>query len=147
MNPIPTKHVEFDTPALLTAWRDEQPAGTEILNISYHNGKQVCYYRPPVAQDASRSEIVQERVTSHLNASAKERELLGYSGKLLDKPVAQYSLIRNSLRNLKCFRSLSPQEITTTLDQTLRDLGFTILESYQGKSLYGTSSRMVVSEG
>jgi hypothetical protein len=140
----PTQHKEFDSPAALTKWRDAQPAGTEILDISNHGRMQVVYYRQPEDSDTNRASIVNARVLVHLDATSMQRDQLGYSARILSKPVAQYSLIRNSVRNLKCFKGLSPMEITNTLDATLYSLGFVIVESYDARRDYGVGSRLIV---
>jgi hypothetical protein len=97
-----------------------------------------------MGSDTTRAATVNARVICHIEADFAHRRVLGYAEKLVREPVAQYSLIRNSVRNLKCFKGLSPQEITATLDNTLTGLGFVIVESHDARRDYGVGSRLIV---
>ena len=142
-----TKSKTFPTPKALTSWRNKLPPGVTISHISSVGDKQVAYYEEdPELQDLRR-EALREAVERHINYDPATRSNLGYSDLIADKAVAQFSLVKNTVRNLKCFSDLSQTDKAALVVILLEELDYVTLSQVEAKDTYGVRSVLIVRKG
>ena len=131
-----TKTKTFKYPKNLAAWRDSLPSGTTIMGVSTRGDLQVVYYRTPEQDSPARLKTIRRKVEEHISFDQATKSAYGYSNQLADKPIARFALVKNAIRNLKCFKGLSAPEVDKVIIEALPELGFELIKPTQAKTEY-----------